>query len=155
MKIKAVILAMAIGASASLLHAQTQTPNGTASGTAAPQEPSTNWPQVETPGVRALAQPGAFIHYAPPGGAGCCNGCPGHKTESCLHRLIAWATYCPKERIGCCHSCNSCHYKGVLPIYLFMLNPKCVEGSGIHATFPNPPCTHGCKTCAAGAPCGG
>ncbi len=95
---------------------------------------------------------------APPSPYAACSGCggePAHDKGSCLHRLIAWATYCPKERIGLHNGCNSCHYKGMVPLYLFQLNPPCTEGTGVHPTFPNPPCVHGCKGCngcAGGAP---
>lgn len=162
MKLQAAILAIWIGASTALLHAQTpgtnapspvQGPSGARPepSASAPQEPSTNWTEVSTPGIRALAPPGAFSQYAPSGGVVGCQGCPGNKSGSCLHRLIAWATYCPKERVCSCLSCcNSCGYKGALPIYLIPPVPKCVEGSGIHNTFPNPTCAHGCKGCAAG-----
>jgi hypothetical protein len=86
----------------------------------------------------------------PPAASGGCAGCGGYcqRGGSCLHRIIEWATYCPKERISCCHSCNSCHYKGVIPLYVFV-GQICKEGPGIHATFPPPPCTHGCKGCCA------
>ena len=73
----------------------------------------------------------------------------------CCRRLLEWATYCPKRAHGCCHpECNLCHYKGTLPLYLLMLNPHCVEGSGIHPTVPPIPCTShkGCASCRS---CGG
>ena len=111
------------------------------------QPPENNWFNVSTPGVAALARPDSFLPYGPPPD-GCC--CPGRKSGSCLHRVIAWATYCPKYRVCSCTSCcNSCQYKGVVPIYLFFLNPKCVEGSGLHRTVPNE-CYRGCANCAAG-----
>jgi hypothetical protein len=108
------------------------------------------------PETRATDIPAANPYAREPGG-GCCN-CP--RTGSCWHRLLGWATYCPKERIGCCHGeCNVCHYKGEVPVYLFFLNPCCVEGSGIHPTAPPFPCpskgaTHcrHCSSCAKG-PC--
>jgi hypothetical protein len=149
MKWKAVILMIVLAANAALLHAQEQSPEPTTA-EGGPQKSSTNWTTVSSPGVSALATPASLIQYAP--GAGCAN-CPGHKSGCCLHRLIEWATYCPKERIGCCRSCNSCQYKGVLPLNLFF-GRTCAAGSGLHATFPNPTCSHGCAGCTTGAPCG-
>ena len=112
------------------------------------QPPENNWFNVSTPGVAALAKPDSFLPYGPPPDGACC---PGRKSGSCIHRLIDWATYCPKNRVCSCTSCcNSCQYKGVVPIYLFFLNPKCVEGSGLHRTFPNE-CYRGCQGCAAAA----
>jgi hypothetical protein len=84
-----------------------------------------------------------------------CAGCGGQAChpQGCIFRkLFVWATYCPKTRLGCCHKCcNSCQYKGVEPPYLFFLNPKCIEGSGVSATFPNQ-CYRGCNGCAVGHP---
>lgn len=116
----------------------------------APQQPpENNWFNVSTPGVAALARPDSFLPYGPPPNGGCC--CPGRKSGCCIGRILAWATYCPKERVcSCTACCNSCQYKGVLPIYPFFLNPKCVEGSGLHKTVPNE-CYRGCQDCAAGA----
>ena len=111
------------------------------------QPPENNWFNVSTPGVAALARPDSFLQYGPPPGGVCC---PGNKSGSCIHRLIAWATYCPKNRTcSCTACCNSCQYKGVVPLYPFFLNPKCVAGSGLHRTFPNE-CYRGCASCAAG-----
>jgi hypothetical protein len=146
MKIKAAILAILLGASTSLLHAQ-QAPKPTLPETAPQQPPMDNWLSVSTPGITALAKPESFLQYGPNPNCGCC---PGKKSGSCVHRLIEWATYCPKERIGCCHCCTSCQYKGVLPYYQFFL--RCQEGSGLHATFTHP-CYQGCKDCAAATPC--
>lgn len=116
------------------------------------QPPENNWFNVSTPGVGALAKPDSFLPFGPPTNGGCC--CPGNKSGSCLCRIWAWATYCPKERVCSVKSCcNSCQYKGVLPIYPFFLNPKCIEGSGLHTTFPNE-CYKGCQNCANG-PAGG
>ena len=106
------------------------------------------------PATRATDTPAANPYATGPGG-GCCN-CP--RTGSCCHRLFEWATYCPKERIGCCHQdCNFCHYKGQVPVYRLLLNPHCVEGSGIYPTAPPIPCpvhtSH--KGCAHCRRCGG
>jgi hypothetical protein len=103
------------------------------------------------PATRATDTPTANPYATGPG-CGCSN-CP--RTGSCCRRLFEWATYCPKERIGCCHQeCNLCHYKGALPFYMFQLNPHCVEGSGIHPTVPPIPCpSH--KGCAHCRSCGG
>lgn len=112
------------------------------------QPPANNWFNVSTPGVAALARPDSFLPYGPPPDGVCC---PGNKSGSCIHRLIAWATYYPKNRVcSCTECCNSCQYKGVVPLYLFFLNPKCVAGSGLHRTVPNE-CYRGCANCAAGA----
>ncbi len=109
------------------------------------------------PATRATDIPAANPYARAPGG-GCCN-CP--RTKFCCRRLLEWATYCPKERYCCCpRQCNFCHYKGALPYYTFMLNPHCVEGSGIHPTLPPTPCPshkgrgHGrdCASCANGPP---
>ncbi|HWG45108.1 MAG TPA: hypothetical protein VN688_20225 [Gemmataceae bacterium] len=148
MKIKAVILMMVLAANLAFLRAA-QAQSSDLTSRAEPQKSSTNWTTVSSPGVSALATPASLIQYAP--SAGC--ACPGNKSGSCLHRLLEWATYCPKERIGCCHSCNSCTYKGVVPLYLFF-GRTCATGSGLHATFPNPSCCHGCTNCAAGSPAG-
>ncbi|HTU21339.1 MAG TPA: hypothetical protein VMG10_25015 [Gemmataceae bacterium] len=111
------------------------------------QPPANNWFNVSTPGTAALARPDSFIQYGPRPDGVCCPGC---KCQSCIHRLIGWATYCPKYRVcSCTQCCNSCQYKGVVPVYLFFLNPKCSEGSGLHRTFV-PECYRGCQSCAAG-----
>jgi hypothetical protein len=116
-------------------------------GTALPPVPATS----TAPATRATDIPAANPYARGPGG-GCAN-CP--RTGSCWHRLLEWATYCPKERVGCCHpECNACHYKGALRPYVFLLNPHCVEGSGIHPTVPPIPCpSH--KGCAHCRNCGG
>ena len=117
----------------------------------APQQPPlNNWFNVSTPGVRALARPGSFPEYAPPPDGLCCPGC---KHGSLCHRLLEWATYCPKERVcTCCSCCNSCQYKGAfVPPYLFFLNPPCYEGSGLRQTFTHE-CYRGTKCCGDGAP---
>lgn len=111
------------------------------------QPPLDNWFKASTPGVSALAKPDSFLPYGPPPD-GCC--CPGKKSGPLICRIFAWATYCPKERVcSCTQCCNSCQYKGVIPLYPFFLNPKCVEGSGLHRTVPNE-CYRGCQDCAAG-----
>lgn len=114
----------------------------------APQQPPlNNWFNVSTPGVRALAGPGSFPEYGPPPGGICC---PCHKNGSLCHRLLEWATYCPKYRVcTCCSCCNSCQYKGaIVPPYLFFQNPPCYEGSGLRQTFMHE-CYRGCQGCAA------
>lgn len=147
MKIQTAILAILLGASASPLYAQV------AQKTSPPetepiQPPLNNWLSASSPGVTALATPASFLQYGPPPAGLCCPGC---KNSSCIHRLIEWATYCPKERVWS-SCCNSCQYKGVLPIYTIMMTPPCVCGSGLHATFTNQ-CYRGCNDCAAAAPC--
>ena len=151
MKIKAAILVIVLGANPALLAAQQPSSPGDTSPEGAAQRSSTNWTTVASPGVSALVTPASLIQYAAPP-EGCAN-CPGNKSGCCLRRLIEWATYCPKERIGCCHSCNSCYYKGVPSVYPFF-GRTCAVGSGLQATFPNPTCCHGCKGCSAGSPCG-
>ena len=128
-KIEAAILAIVFGAATPLLPASADT---------IPNTPATAAAEV-TP----LTPPSASAAES-----GC--GCATEGRGSCLHRLIEWATYCPKERFGCCKSsCNSCQYKGSLPIYLFT-GHYCREGSGVHPTFA-PNCCQGCKGCN-GAP---
>jgi hypothetical protein len=146
MKIKVAVLAILLSANTPLLHAQ-QALKPPIPETTPLQPPMDNWLSVSTPGVSALAKPDSFLQYGPNAACGCC---PGNKSSSCIHRLIAWATYCPKERIGCCHSCTSCQYKGVWPFYQSFL--RCQDGSGLHATFTHQ-CYQGCKGCAADAPC--
>jgi hypothetical protein len=115
------------------------------------QPPANNWFNVDTPGRAALATPQALMQYGPRPEGVCCPGC---KNQHIICRIFEWATYCPKYRVcSVAQCCNSCQYKGVVPYYLFMLNPKCTEGSGLHATVPNQ-CYRGCKDCAAGATCG-
>lgn len=111
----------------------------------APQQPpANNWFGFSSPGVGALARPNSFLPYGPRPAGVCCPGC---KSGSCIHRLIEWATYCPKYRAcSCCQCCNSCQYKGVVPLYRFFLNPPCLEGSGLHVTFNNE-CYRGSKDC--------
>jgi hypothetical protein len=118
----------------------------------APQQPpANNWFNVSTPGVRALAPPGSLVELGPPPGGVCC---PGKKNGHFCRRLVAWASYFPKEHvIACTNCCNSCHYKGVEHPYLFFLNPKCWEGSGVQKTFANE-CYRGCKSCADGGAAG-
>lgn len=104
---------------------------------------------------RGTARPGGYGSQGPIGAGTGCDGCGGYAChpQGCIFRkVLIWATYCPKERLGCCHNfCNSCQYKGVEPLYLFFLNPKCFEG-GIHRpTFTNE-CYRGCKGCATGHP---
>ena len=113
------------------------------------QPPANNWFNVSTPGVAALAKPDSFLQYDPPPNGVCC---PGKKSSRYICRLFAWATYYPKYRVCSCTSCcNSCQYKGVAPLYLYFLNPKCVAGSGLRRTF-TPECYRGCQNCAAGHP---
>ena len=91
-----------------------------------------------------------------PSGCAACSSCgcqPAHARGGCLHRLIEWCTYCPEQRIGCCQSCNSCHYKGFIQPYLFMMNPPCREGSGMHPTLPPENC-HSRQGCAKCSTCG-
>jgi hypothetical protein len=110
------------------------------------QPPPNNWFNVSTPGVRALARPDSFLQYGLPPDGACC---PGRRCGRYLRRIVAWATYFPKYRAcSCCQWCNSCQYKGVAPLYLYFLNPKCSEGSGNQATFTNE-CYRGCKSCPA------
>jgi hypothetical protein len=113
---------------------------------APPQPPPTNWFNVSTPGTRALAKPDSFLQYGPPADGTCC---PGSRRGRYVRRLVAWATYFPKYRAcSCTQGCNSCQYKGTLPLYTFFLNPKCLEGSGVHATFAHE-CYRGGATCSA------
>jgi hypothetical protein len=111
----------------------------------APQQPPpNNWFNVRTPGRSALAGPNSFLQYGPPPEGACC---PGRRCGHCLHQILAWATYCPKYRVCVCtECCNSCQYKGVVPLYPFFLNPKCIEASGVQATFANE-CYRGNKDC--------
>jgi hypothetical protein len=111
----------------------------------APQQPPlNNWFNASTPGVRALARPGSFIEFDRFPEPVCC---PGKKNTSLCHRLLEWCTYCPKYRVcSCSECCNSCQYKGVVHPYLFLLNPKCYEGSGLRQTFCNE-CYRGSKDC--------
>lgn len=113
----------------------------------APQQPPpNNWFGFSSPGIGALARPDSFLPYGPRPEGVCCPGC---KSGSCLHRLLAWATYFPKYRAcSCCQYCNSCQYKGVLPLYTLFLNPPCIEGSGKHVTFTHP-CYRVGQDCAA------
>ena len=96
------------------------------------QPPANNWYNVDTPGRAALARPDYFLPYGPgPSGSradGCCHDC--HPQGCFLKTLVVWATYCPKERVCGSSSfcCNRCTYKGVVPLYYFFLNPKCLEG---------------------------
>ena len=119
--------------------------------------PESNWFNADSPGVAALARPDSFLPYgAGPSGSradGCCQDC--HPQGCCLKKLLIWATCCPKQRVGCTNSfcCNSCTYKGVVPFYYFFLNPKCIEGTGLHSTF-NHACYRGCNGCAAQGTCG-
>ncbi|HEY7328429.1 MAG TPA: hypothetical protein VH592_12345 [Gemmataceae bacterium] len=114
----------------------------------APQQPpANNWFNARTPGRGALAQPNSFLQYGHSENDNCC---PGRRCGHYLHRIVAWATYCPKYHVcACTQCCNSCQYKGVLPLYPIFYNPKCIEGSGIQATFANE-CYRGnvdCATC--------
>jgi hypothetical protein len=113
----------------------------------APQQPPpNNWFRVRTPGRGALAGPNSFLPYGPPPEGACC---AGRRCGHYLHQILEWATYCPKYRVcAWTQCCNSCQYKGVLPLYTFFLNPKCIEGSGVQATFGNE-CYRGHKDCAA------
>jgi hypothetical protein len=121
------------------------------------QAPAMNWVNVASPGVSALARPDSFLPYGSgPGGGqggGCCHDC--HPQGCFLKKLWVWATYCPKERVGCITplACGSCHYKGSVPYYLFYLNPHCVEGTGLHSTYMHQ-CYRGCQGCAAAGTCG-
>jgi hypothetical protein len=148
--IQAAVWMFFLGASTTLLHAAPgQSPNVTSPAASAPAATSAGATPTVAP---ALTPPSPY-----PNGPNCC-GQPAKPHGSCLHRLLAWATYCPKERIGCCQSCNTCRYKGSLPLYAFF-GKICVEGSGVHPTLP-PDCCHGhkgckgCKGCANGPPCG-
>ncbi len=111
----------------------------------APQQPPpNNWLNARTPGRGALAQPSSFLQYGPPANSNCC---PGRRCGQYCKQILAWATYCPKYRVcACTQCCNSCQYKGVVPLYPFFYNPKCIEGSGEHATFGNE-CYRGYKDC--------
>ncbi len=130
-KIKAAVLAILLGSIATPLHA-------------APAPATDTTMPTDAAATSTLTPPSAYAAVS-----GCGGAC--ERGGSCLHRLIGWATYCPKERLGCCgHSCNSCQYKGSLPIYWFT-GRYCAEGSGIHPTFA-PNCCHGCKGCSSGAP---
>jgi hypothetical protein len=129
-KITTAVLAIVLGAFTTLAHAA-PTP--------------TNLPTTPAPRITPMAvSPG--YHAACPS----CGCQPTHARGGCLHRLIEWCTYCPQERIGCCSSCNSCHYKGFIHPYLLMMNPPCKEGSGMHATLPPENCHggHGCAKCS-------
>lgn len=153
----AAILVIVLGAGAQWLHA-------------APEPAATTTPAA-TPAVNGAATPSPTTSAAngtatplptPPQayGAGCGGCC--QRGGSCLHRLIEWATYCPKERLGCCRNvCNSCHYKGAIPLYLYV-GKICQEAPYVRPTFPPPTCCHGCNkgcgscnNCAAAAPCCG
>jgi hypothetical protein len=139
--IAALLLALSVAAAD-----QRQEAVKTAPEPAPQQPPPNNWFNVSSPGTRALARPDSFLQYGPPPEGVCC---PGRRCGHYLHRILAWATYFPKYRAcSCCQWCNSCQYKGVVPLYTFFLNPKCSEGSGVQATFANE-CYRGCKTCAA------
>lgn len=131
----AVMVLILLAATPGLLPAQTSAEVQTAT---TPESPVT---RAGSAGQGAAAGAPGVV---PGGAAGCC----GHNchTQGCfLYKVWVWATYCPKERLGCCRGfCNSCQYKGALPFYLFFLNPKCMEGSGVHPTFANE-CFRGCR----------
>src|SRR5579871_4360524 len=144
----AALMFLALSSTKASAQQQLQEAVKTAPEPAPQQPPPNNWFNVSTPGVRALARPGSMPEYGPPPGGVCC---PGKKNGHFCRRLLAWATYFPKEHVlACTNCCNSCQYKGVMKPYLFFLNPKCYEGSGLRNTFPNE-CYRGCDGCACGA----
>jgi len=62
----------------------------------------------------------------------------GHGTE-CLHKLLAWITYCPlKKSSDCCHKCNDCANP---PLYTYFLDPyhACGTANGC-ATYKKAAC---------------
>lgn len=145
--ISAAVVMILLGASLSLLPAQEQT---APLSSATVETPNSGTANSDNPAVGGAAA-GVVVPRANPGCAGCGHDC--HPQGCLLRKLWIWATYCPKERVHSSKSCcNSCQYKGVVPFYLFFLNPKCFEGSGVRPTFPNE-CYRGCG-CATGAKCG-
>src|SRR5579875_2804198 len=139
--IAALLLALSVAAADQRLEAVKTAPEP------APQQPPpNNWFNVSTPGTRALAKPDSFLQYGSPADSVCC---PGKRCGHYLRRIVAWATYFPKQRVcSCLQWCNSCQYKGSAPLYTFFLNPPCIEGSGLQATFAHE-CYRGSKACAA------
>jgi hypothetical protein len=143
----AAILTILVAANLSLLPAQEQTPHRSSAAVEAP--PNSGAANNDNTAADSGAM-GAVVPGVNPGCTGCGPSC--HPQGCLLRKLWIWATYCPKERVCSCTSCcNSCQYKGVLPIYLLFLNPKCFEGSGVHPTVPNE-CYRGCG-CATGTAC--
>ena len=161
----AAILVIALGAGVRLLHAAPEpaakttpaaTPAVNEPATSSPATPAANepasppaTPTANGPTTPSPATPAANGTAAAPSpalngsGAGCGGCC--QRGGSCLHRLIEWATYCPKERLGCCHNfCNSCQYKGAVPLYLYV-GKICQEAPYVRPTFGPPVCCHGCN----------
>lgn len=143
------LLAVLFGAGVSLLSAQEQTPHRSSAAVEGNNRIVPDDPTISAGTAGPAGSAGAMPPSA--GNSGCCNNC--HPQGCILRKLWVWATYCPKERVWSpTPFCNSCQYKGVLPFYLFYLNPKCFEGSGISPTVP-PQCYRGgCQGCAAGHP---
>lgn len=148
----AALLTILLGASFSLLSAQEQTPRRSSASIEGNNRIVPDDPTILAGRAGTAAATPAGIVPPPAGNPGCCNNC--HPQGCILRKLWIWATYCPKER-ACSPTpfCNSCQYKGAVPFYLFYLNPKCFEGSGIYPTFPNQ-CYRGCQGCAAGTAAG-
>lgn len=153
----AAILAIVVATGASLRAADLPMPSVVATEQAATTTaatPTTAANQGTLPALPVGAG-GPLTRYAPGAGpaSGCCGHCPWDPKDGhcpCLRRIVAWATYCPKERVCSLSGCNSCGYKGVLPVHL-LWGRWCVNGCGMHATYPNPTCCHGCnKGCANG-----
>lgn len=147
------LLAMSVTASASAQQAPTAAAPGSASSTT-----STATPSVIATGSAPSAPPLGGSYLLPNGGTAMlplgsngCNCCLGkHQRGSWCHVLLAWATYCPKNRIGIIQECNTCKYHGALPFYTFF-GRGCQEGNGAHATLPKDTschCHHGCAKCA-------
>jgi hypothetical protein len=155
----AAILVIVLGAGARLLHAAPE-PAANTTPSAAPAAPAANGSATPSPATPAANGTAAPLSPALNGNGAGCGGCC-QRGGSCLHRLIEWATYCPKERLGCCRNiCNSCQYKGSVPLYLYV-GKICQEAPYVRPTFPPPTCCHGCKSCGGckncttAAPCCG
>ncbi len=168
----AAIVVIVLAAGARVLHGAPEPPaNPTPPVTPAaseptpppPATPAVNGAPTPSPTASALNGNGTTVPQTPAlngYGAGCGGCC--ERGGSCLHRLIEWATYCPKERLGCCRNiCNSCQYKGAIPLYLYV-GKICKEAPYVRPTFAPPTCCHGCNkgcgscnNCAAAAPCCG
>jgi hypothetical protein len=140
----AAIATIFLGASLSLVSARAQTP---------PMSPAAIEGNNGTASNGINMAVGTTSPRANASCAGC--GCNCHPQGCLLRKLLIWATYRPKEHVcswGSC--CNSCQYKGVVAPYLYFLNPKCFEGSGISPTFANE-CYRGYQHgCANGSTCG-
>jgi hypothetical protein len=160
-KVEAAVLAVVLAAGTALCAAEPVMPGNAPKEPAAATTPATTAEATSAPNAAVPAVPATahapLTYYAPGAGpaSGCGHNCPWDHADGhcpCLRRLIAWATYCPKERVCTLGGCNSCGYKGVLPIHVFF-GRYCVNGCGEHATYPNPTCCHGCKGgpgCASG-----